>query len=166
MKKNFLFTLLVLGSCFCANAQSGYHANVEVGGIVGVSDYGDNGFSVLTSHGFMLNSSLFLGIGVGYEYYMGWDVYSVPVYANAKYYFLNGRWSPFIDAKIGYSCSGALGLYANPSIGVRYAFNDKYGVTVSAGYNMQSETFYYVDSPGDEFRELMGGLSVKVGFEF
>lgn len=84
---------------------------------------------VFTSHGYQFNSHIFLGGGVAYLTRLAYDEraldYLLPVYAHFRYNLLSKRFSPFIEAKEGYSLAGITGIYAEVSSGLRIGVGRK-----------------------------------------
>lgn len=149
--------------------KRGYRGWVETGGSVALGGYGDGVFSFSTSHGYQFNPYFFLGAGIGVDYHFDYEVV-VPVFANARVYFMDRKTSPFIDVKIGYSPVGDIqGIYFSPSIGVSIGVSKKCAVSISVGYNMQQGDIYfgyYYGSYDYYLDTLIHGLSFKAGFEF
>ncbi len=153
----------------------GYRGWIETGGAVGLGDYGDGVFAFSTSHGYQFNPYFFLGAGIGVDYHFDWETVFMPIYANARCYFLNNKISPFFDAKIGYSPIDGSGLYFSPSLGVSVGVSKKCALNLLIGYNLQQtkmESYYgyyyggYYFSSSSESKELLHGISFKLGFEF
>ena len=100
-----------------SSRRQGYGAFVEALGGYSTSSYG--WFDVTTSQGYFISPVLFAGAGTGVNMKIEYSSYdyrgtirktsmSVPIFATARYYFINNRnCSPYIDGKIGY----ALPLY-------------------------------------------------------
>lgn len=85
---------------------------------------------VFTSHGYQFNSHIFLGGGVAYLTRLAYDEraldYLLPVYAHFRYNLLSKRFSPFIEAKEGYSLAGVLtDAYSEASSGLRIGVGRK-----------------------------------------
>ena len=147
----------------------GYRGWVETGGAMGLGEYGSGIFSFSTSHGYQFNPYFFLGAGIGVDYHFDWETVFMPIFANARGYFINGKISPFVDAKIGYAPIDGYGVYFSPSIGVSIGVSKKCAVNISIGYNMQQSEAYYFGYQGySGYYEdiLIHGLSFKAGFEF
>lgn len=130
-----------------AGLEKGYHAFIEAGYGVGTGDYGVDRIELSTTHGYQINPYIFVGGGLGVNYYHSPDLWSMPIFANARVNFINSKISPFFDLKIGaaigltnnsessYSgeAKGSVsGFYFSPSIGCRF---NKF--TISAGYELQ-----------------------------
>ena len=156
---------------------NGYKGFVDVGGAFGVGTYGDGLVSVSSTHGYQFNPYFFLGVGVGVNYHFNWSTVFIPVYADARGYFMNNDIAPFIGLKVGYSVFDGMGFYFNPSVGVRFIATSKLGLNLSIGYNMQRtditfRQYYYNPRTHDSYvnsydeRNTIGGVMFKLGFEF
>lgn len=58
--------------------HAGYKGFFDVGGGIGIRDFGDNIFSISTSHGYQFSPYFFLGAGIGVEYHTKWKQHSCP----------------------------------------------------------------------------------------
>lgn len=177
MKRFLLAIAFVLGITAISSAQyiqfqnndvaKGYKGHLDLGYVFDLSDYDAGRLELTTTHGYQFNSYFFAGIGVGVDYYTDLDAIGVPIFADLKITPWNSKTSPFFDAKIGYSVADIEGVYFAPTIGCRFALNDKLGLNVGLGYVLQRATVWY--SSGwwwDEATESLSGLSLKVGLDF
>lgn len=139
MKKLLIAALAVIClSAFSASAESytykqGYRGNIGLG----ISNFqGENifvnDFAVFeTNHGYSFGNGLYVGGGIQIcSYSASEDNFGmVPIYAEAKYNFLNCLISPFVDARIGANIAtakdattgtvkGATGFMVCPMVGV------------------------------------------------
>lgn len=124
-----------------AGLESGYHAFIESGYGVGTGDVAADRIEFSTSHGYQINPYVFVGAGAGVNYYHSPDLWSVPIFANARGTLLDGPISPFLDIKIGYAAADVSGFYFSPTVGCRFS-----NFTLSAGYELQGAditTLYY-----------------------
>ena len=194
MKKTCLLTIctflcLTVGKVQAQNLQSNcYRGNVEAGYSVGIGDYDFGRFEINTTHGYQFNPYIFLGAGTGLHFMSSYETggmdialdareskVDIPVFANIRCNILNKRFSPFVDVKGGTFVTNNGGLYLVAAVGCRYAFNDKYALSLSAGYakeKLEFETFEdfvgshsmnYTTSPRKLDTEA---ISIKLGFEF
>lgn len=150
----------------------GYKGFFETGYIFDVNDDNANKFEVSTSHGYQFNNYLFVGGGIGLNYYTDMEKYSVPVFANLKANFINKKVTPFADVKAGFSVGGVGGFYTSIGLGIRFALKNKTALNVKLEYNYQG---YYYDDESDndhffnwDFLEHtdLNGIGLKIGFEF
>ncbi len=161
--------------------QAGYRGFVDVGYAVRLNtqhkDEEGGGFEAYTSHGYQFNKYFFAGIGFGM--YVG-DYRTLPVYGHLRTDLFKGSVTPFIDAKIGYSLAGMVGIYFAPSIGCLFAISHRCGINLSLGYTMQiDEQGWYADCYGgyDYYggyysygrygeKPTLSNLSIKLGLDF
>ena len=156
--------------------EPGYRGVVDIGGAIGVEDYGDGVFSVSTSHGYQFNPYLFMGAGLGLDYHFGHGGSAfIPIFIDIRGYFLNGRVTPFIGTKVGYSPFDGYGFYFNPSLGVSFAIFGSFGMNVALGYNLQRASILSLNTvynpytgyyDYDTATRTLGGVSIKLGLEF
>lgn len=152
--------------------KSGYMGMVDAGFILGCKYGAEDGLHISTTHGALVAHRFFFGLGLGYQfipefvcrdpsYYFGYgsdygEAHMMNAFFNFRAYALKRRFSPFLDARIGYnycnknyndidSQSGDSGLYWDAGIGLsvgrfnvsgvyaQYAHTDgfkiKFGVT-------------------------------------
>lgn len=194
MKKTRLLTICTLlsmtvGNVHAQSFQSNcYRGNVEAGYSVGIGDYDFGRFEVNTTHGYQFNPYIFLGAGTGLHFMSSYETggmdialdareskVDIPVFANIRCNMLNKRFSPFVDVKGGTFVTNNGGLYLVASVGCRYAFSDKYALSLSAGYakeKLEFETFDdFIGSQSMDYttspRKLdTEAITIKLGFEF
>jgi hypothetical protein len=146
----------------------GYKGFVDFGYTLGVGDYSADRAEAYTTHGCQINNVIFVGVGAGVNYYYDNDnAIGVPVYANARFTFLNKRITPFADTRVGYSLVDVEGIYGSQAIGCRFRLGDRTAFNVSVAYtllNLQTEF-----SSGD-FRmkedKISNAVTFRLGFEF
>lgn len=153
-----------------AGLESGYHAFLEAGYVVGSGDIAADRIELSTSHGYQINPYVFVGGGLGISYYHSPDLWTMPIFVNARGTLIDGTISPYLDLKIGYAVgltshdwgyktTGSMsGFYFSPSIGCRF---NKF--TVSAGYELMN---YTLSNDYDSEGLSSGGFSFKIGMEF
>lgn len=135
--------------------KKGFSVILEAGYSVGDGDYKEDRPVVTASFGYRFNPYIYVGGGVGGAYYMDSEVFAIPIFANFRADFINGRISPFVDVKGGYSPADAKGAYGSAGAGCRF---NKF--SVSLGYELfQAEGRYggTIDC---------WGYYAKVGIEF
>ena len=120
--------MFLLSFGFFADAQEsrafnkGYRGQVEVGGILGVTkEIRNDAFSILTTHGYSYGDGFFLGAGAGLNVLTSDDI-TIPIFAVAKYNFVNSKISPFVDCRIGGEAilQNGVAFIASPGAGVEY----------------------------------------------
>ncbi len=152
-------------------SRTGYRGFIDLGYAAGVGDYGDGVFTVSTSHGYQFNPYFFVGAGIGVDYHFDYETMFLPIFADLRGYFIDGRISPFIGVKIGYSPVDGTGLYFNPSVGASFGISRELALNISIGYNLQRAEMYsyYYSYYGGSYSysdETIGAVTIKVGFEF
>ncbi len=141
--------------------KSGYRGFIDLGYSVGVGDWGEGRIEFSTSHGYQIIPYLFVGLGVGVEYYHESEVWEIPIFVHLRGSLpCHSIVQPFIDWKIGYTVYDADGFYMCPSVGCRFAVSDMCGLSLSLGYTMQKFDYGWFG------RKDCGGFTIKVGFDF
>ena len=129
--KKFVLLICLLGLGIGLDAQEsysykkGYRGDVSVGGIVGVTKgIRNDAFSLSTVHGYSYGDGLFVGGGVGLNAFFS-DLVTVPVFAVAKYNFIDKVFSPFVDCRLGGEAmlqnnDKGLAFVVSPGVGVDF----------------------------------------------
>ena len=143
--------------------KTGYKGFVDMGGGFPVSN-GDGFFSVHISQGYQFNPFFYAGAGLGIDYHFGYSTICLPLFANGRVNFIDNPVSPFFDLKIGYSVYEGEGLFFAPSIGTRFAIDQRCAFTFSVGYNLQKVN--KVNSYYSPRSRTLNGVSMKIGIEF
>ena len=169
MKKFVLMTVICL-IALCAKAQieTGYRGFVDAGYGISVSKVTfSNGYYseeadisnqalLTTSHGYQLLSHLFVGGGAGVTYYHEGSTVAFPVFGHIRTDF-GSRLGFFAEVKTGYTVKDIDGAFVAPTVGIRYALNDKFGLNFGVGYLAQKVK----DMDG-----TLSAINIKVGFDF
>lgn len=161
---------------------TGYRGFVDIGGVIGTGEDGDAVFSLTTSHGYQVNPYFFVGGGLGVEHHFDYEKTFIPLFVDLRTYFIPNSISPYLDVKFGYAPAVGSddydlefkgGAYLNPSLGVTFSVNSQFAMNLSVGYNLQwlKYTSYIYTGVGDYYYSfkgttLLGGVSLKLGFEF
>ena len=159
--------------------NKGYKGFIDLGFSFGTSSNvgnysydGENRFEFSTSHGFFFNPYIFVGLGVGFHFYTGYNeggrYYSyddvtveIPIFAHVRTHFIDKKVSPFADVKLGYSVNDDGGTYFCPSIGCRFAKGSRSAFWISLGYTVQYiDDLYYNTSASSE------AVTFKLGWDF
>ena len=157
------------------NTLRGYKGFVDFGYVGDVSDYNASKVGVTTSHGYQFNNYLFLGGGVGLDYFTELESVSVPMFANFRANFINKKVTPFADLKAGYSVGDVQGAMVTLGVGVRFSISEKKAINLKLEYNYQEyvDSGDYVFSSGDyhyasswDSTYDFTGIGLKIGFEF
>lgn len=144
---------------------TGYRGFVDFGFTKGLGDSGENRFELTTSHGYQFTPYFFTGAGLGIHYYMDmwWNdenIPFIPLFIDLRGNLMQGSIVPFIGLKGGYSLvvdDGlyGVGLYAAPSVGVKYMLSETFALNLSLGYSYQQDE-----------DDNISGISIKIGAEF
>ena len=136
------------------------------GGLAPAVSFGLNGFGtsvgISTTHGCLINPYLYVGAGLGFNYFTAGQDKSLPVFGDIRTYFLRGDLKPYLNIRAGYDAL-LRGAYFSPSAGVRYRALD-----FSVGYVMnRTDILYY--SPWLFWgisRGTVSSLSLNFGVRF
>lgn len=174
------------------NAQNyltnGYKGYVDAGYSIGIGDYEFGRVEINTSHGYQFSPYFFLGAGFGLHFMPSYETsgmaipldvrdskVDIPVFANVRSHFGKGKIVPFVDIKGGMYVTNDGGMYVNASVGVRYALNDKQGLSLSVGYANEKLEFEVFDSfigygnmDYTRYKQLYNteAIAIKLGFDF
>lgn len=150
------------------SSLKGYKGFVETGYIFDLSDFDANRFEVSTTHGYQFNNYLFVGGGIGIDYYTDADLTSVPIFASFRANFTNKRITPFADIKTGYAAGDVDGAFCTVGLGVRFALAKKMALNLKLEYAYleYEQEYYYNSSYYYDDSESINGIGIKLGFEF
>lgn len=142
-----------------ATFKSQYDGVFDFGYSIDVRSQGTGRISFSTTHGCLLLPYLYIGGGLGFDFYHTGRVYGVPLFANLRGYFVKDREvRPYLNARIGYSVGDIEGLYLVPTVGLTYGHLD-----LSVGYAYQEAKMYYFDGP---YIWHTGAVTIKIGWRF
>lgn len=156
---------------------------MAIGYGLGAGDNGINRRMVETVHGVRLNPYMFVGAGVGFNYYsqrISWkpgagrdrfELKTVPVFVNLKGYIPDRSVRPFVSMDAGYGVTvgeenNMNGLYLSSSAGVLFDVPYFGGVAVSVGYRSQGFNGKWRLPASDELSQGAGAVVFKVAFVF
>lgn len=154
-------------------ATAGYNLFFETGYTIGIGDYDFGRFEVVNIHGYQFNSHIFWGMGVGYKVFD--DAYSIPLFTDFRVNFLNNKNTPYFEVKLGYSLGDVSGIMVAPTFGYRLGVGNSSALTFSVAYELQRgevvSYYYYYDYYYSYYYsyyhdENLGGIAIKLGFEF
>ena len=154
-----------------APIERGFEQSVEVG-ISPVLDDDEVFLNLEYIAGYRFNKNLFLGGGTGLEWFLDFNSFAIPIYANTRLYLLpKSRWQPFISLSLGVLVPiiqdgrehyvQGFHPHINPSVGVNYRINSKYSCYLNLGYmprwtyNERANWDYSYDC-----------LTIRLGFTF
>jgi hypothetical protein len=103
-------------------------------------------FAFLLTHGYQINPHLLVGFSAGADVSIV-NAYNIPAYCTVRGYLLKNRVTPYAEMGLGYNLTLASrssgltgskstlhGFLVNPNFGVRYALNEKLGLSLALGY--------------------------------
>ena len=93
---------------------------VEVSYAKGVGEYGDGGLSANYLHEKFINERFSIGAGIGYSYHKNYKFSAIPIYLSTHYFFLDKRFSPFVNLRIG-----GFAMFNKDNVGT----NEKYSLS-------------------------------------
>lgn len=169
MKRFIIIILLCFGaaSAFARQPERGYRGFIDWSnyldlnlGFIG----GDPGSSRIftgftTSHGYQLNSWLYVGGGAGFQINLDWKKYHnndgepcfiVPVFAESRLDARWGRFTPYLSVRLGANLSDHGGIYFSPMVGYRFNWGRKTAVNFGLGitlFGRRMPTYSHIPSP-------------------
>ena len=91
--------------------------------------------------GYCINPDWYVGVGAGFISNLnpsGNDVNIAPLYLNARWYWKDRRWSPFVDMSAGYAFATSTGTgggaYVAPLVGINYHIKGRLSLDLGLGY--------------------------------
>lgn len=149
----------------------------------GLGEYGDKCISANYIHERFINDKFCIGGGIGYSHHKEYKFSAIPVYLSTHYFFLDKRFSPFANLRVGgfamfntknvrtnekYSISKekqGFSLYLSPCIGVKMHITPNIGVLASV-----KDDAYLVkafDTSRNDYRsKLIHSLGINIGVCF
>ena len=189
MNKKAIITALLDLFTMAALAQTSFDAEegclnvVDVSCARGVGEYGDNCVSASYSHEKFISEQFSIGAGVGYSHHRKYKFSAIPVYLSSHYFFLDKRFSPFVNLRVGgfalfntknvgtnekFSISKdkqSFSLYISPCIGVKLHLTPNIGMLASV-----SDEAYLIkafDTTRNDYRsKLIHSLGINIGVCF
>jgi hypothetical protein len=99
--------------------------------------------------GYCINPDWYVGVGAGFISNLnpsGNDVNIAPLYLNARWYWKDRRWSPFVDMSAGYAFATSTGTgggaYVAPLVGINYHIKGRLSLDLGLGYLYEGCTYY------------------------
>ena len=179
-KENLLESMIGNNDSYSTNRYEtnipkfGIKGFVEGGYTIGAGLYGEQRVSFMATVGCQFNPYFFVGIGSGENYFGDSKLYGIPFFADIRLNLQKTSISPLLDLKIGYSIADVKGFFLSPSVGCRFGYSNNTAFTFSIGYELQKAdcftviTDLYSLNQVDYYqsKESVGGLTLKIGFEF
>lgn len=195
MKRIFLIvvlTMMFITSAFCQKTdgygfEDGCLTVVDAGVGASICHYGDKARSVYISHITPFADSFFLGVGFGFHHLQEYQTTSLPLYLEARYYFVDKPFSPFVDLKAGtyfylstdrvntdqeYSIAKGkkkeakdCPLFFSPSIGAKWRIADSFGLQATLS-DAEYMMCVYNENAKKYSNRFVGSLTFSLGIYF
>ena len=187
--RRYLFLLTMLLAATFGTAQTSFDLGdgclnvIDVSYARGIGEYGDGGISANYLHEKFINERFSIGAGIGYSHHDKYRFSAIPVYLSTHYFFLDRRFSPFVNLRIGgfamfnkdnvetnekYSLSKekqGFSLFMSPSVGVKMHITPNIGIMASI-----SDEAYLVkafDTNKNDYRnKLINSLGINISVFF
>ena len=187
--RRFLFLLAMLSAATFGTAQISFDPGdgclnvIDVSYAQGIGEYGDEGVSENYLHEKFINERLSIGAGIGYNRHEEYKFSAIPVYLSSHYFFLDKRFSPFVNLRVGgfamfnakkvgtnekYSLSKdrqSFSLFVSPSVGLKMHITPNIGIMASV-----CDDAYLVDAfdtnKNDYRNKLINSLGINIGIFF
>ncbi len=187
--RRFLFLLAMLSAATFGTAQISFDPGdgclnvIDVSYAQGIGEYGDEGVSANYLHEKFINERLSIGAGIGYNRHEEYKFSAIPVYLSSHYFFLDKRFSPFVNLRVGgfamfnakkvgtnekYSLSKdrqSFSLFVSPSAGLKMHITPNIGIMASV-----CDDAYLVDAfdtnKNDYRNKLINSLGINIGVFF
>ncbi len=187
--RRYLFLMTMLLAATFGMAQTSFDPDegcqnvIDVTFAQGLGNYGDGGVSANYLHEKFINERFCIGAGIGYNHHEKYKFSAIPVYLSTHYFFLDRRFSPFVNLRIGgfamfnkdnvgtnekYSLSKekqGFSLFMSPSVGVKMHITTNIGIMASI-----SDEAYLVkafDTNKNDYKsKLIHDLGINVGVCF
>ena len=187
--RRFMFMLTMLSAATFGTAQTSFVPGdgclnvIDVSYAQGIGEYGDEGVSANYLHEKFINERLSIGAGIGYNRHEEYKFSAIPVYLSSHYFFLDKRFSPFVNLRVGgfamfnakkvgtnekYSLSKdrqSFSLFVSPSVGVKMHITPNIGIIASI-----CDDAYLVDAfdtnKNDYRNKLINSLGINIGIFF
>jgi len=116
-----------------------------------------------TTHGYQVTPYMFIGAGFALEFYGNgreWEEgFTLPIYGDVRFDFLNKRITPFFDIRAGSSVVGIKAFYGSSTLGARFCVGGSMAINFGLSCHFQNikrlsymeydEGYYYwIISPG------------------
>ena len=189
MNKKTIITALLALVAISGLAQTTFNTDEGCLNVVdftywkGIGEYGDRCISANYIHERFINEQFCIGLGIGYSHHKEYKFSAIPVYLSSHYFFLDKRFSPFVNLRVGgfalfnaknvgtnekFSLSKdkqSFSLYISPSIGVKMHITPNIGVLASV--NDEAYLIKAFDtSQNDYSSKLIHSIGINIGVCF
>ena len=189
MNKQTIITALFALVAMAGQAQSTFDTGdgclnvIDVSYAQGIGEYGDGGISANYLHEKFINERLSIGAGIGYNRHEEYKFSAIPVYLSSHYFFLDKRFSPFVNLRVGgftlfnmknvgtnekYSLSKekqGFSLFMSPSVGVKMHITPSLGIMASISDEAYLVKAFDVNK-NDYKSRLIHNMGINVGVCF
>ena len=187
-KKTIIIILLALVA-ITGQAQTSFDPDegclnvIDISYAQGIGEYGDEGVSANYLHEKFINERLSIGAGIGYNRHEEYKFSAIPVYLSSHYFFLDKRFSPFVNLRVGgfalfnakkvgtnekYSLSKekqGFSLFMSPSVGVKMHITPSLGIMASISDEAYLVKAFDVNK-NDYISRLIHNMGINVGVCF
>jgi len=189
MNKQTIITILFALAAMAGQAQTSFDLGegclnvIDVSYARGIGKYGDGGISANYLHEKFINERFSIGAGIGYSQYKNYKFSAIPIYLSTHYFFLDKRFSPFVNLRIGgfamfnkdnvgtnekYSLSKekqGFSLFMSPSVGVKVHITPSLGIMASISDEAYLVKAFDVNK-NDYKSRLIHSMGINVGVCF
>ena len=142
---------------------------------IGIGDWAYDRNLLWTSHGCQILPYLYAGIGLGANYFVDSETWTLPIFAHVRgeiHNVIRRNFSPYLDIKGGYNVLDVEGGYFSVESGIHFYFGHSItGISIGVGYNLMTynDSFhgYY---PGYyssySTTNILDGIHFSVAFDF
>ena len=184
-----LLLLILLSGVTIGMAQTSFDLGegclnvIDVTLAQGLGNYGDGGVSANYLHETFINERFSIGGGIGYSHHSNYNFSAIPVFLSTHYFFLDKRFSPFVNLRIGgfamfnkdnvgtnekYSLSKekqGFSLFMSPSVGVKVHITPSLGIMASISDEAYLVKAFDVNK-NDYKSRLIHSMGINVGVCF
>ena len=96
---------------------------IDVSYAQGIGEYGDEGVSANYLHEKFINERFSIGAGIGYSQHKNYKFSAIPIYLSTHYFFLDRKFSPFVNLRVGPSVG--VKVHITPSLGIMASISDE-----------------------------------------
>ena len=187
--RRYLFLMTMLLAATFGMAQTSFDPDegcqnvIDVTFAQGLGNYGDGGVSANYLHEKFINERFSIGAGIGYNHHEKYKFSAIPVYLSTHYFFLDRRFSPFVNLRVGgfalfnmknvgtnekYSLSKekqGFSLFMSPSVGVKVHITPSLGIMASISDEAYLVKAFDVNK-NDYKSRLIHNMGINVGVCF
>lgn len=133
---------------------------------------------VSTSHGYQINSHVFVGAGLAVHYCPHDDTVEIPLFLHVRTDQKYGSFTPFADLRGGYTLTDGAGWNLSPTVGYRINWGRKTGLDIGVGLTVKGRTIECFTADYDQVsgmwnlgymgrkQSVKAMFTFRVGFDF